>query len=192
MRITIIVTSTILLLSVSIGFPQALGDLARKERERREKIKHESKPITNTDAHKYKGGTITTASSPPGVPLPVDKNLKPAGAEAGGAASDEPTDFRGRPESVWRRTMSDARQKVKDLENEANVLTLKLAGLQTRFYSESDGFKQQQVQREIQKTIYEQDVNRENLVRAQAQLHELDTEARKSGALPGWLTARNP
>jgi hypothetical protein len=186
------VTSTILLLSVSIGFPQSLGDLARKERERREKIKNESKPITNTDAPKYKGGAVTTASSPPGVPLPVDKNPKPAGTEAGGTGHDEPTDLLGRPESYWRRTMSDARQKVKDLENEANVLTLKLSGLRTRFYAESDGFKQQQVQREIQKTIYEQDVNKESLVRAQTRLHELDTEARKSGALPGWLMARNP
>ena len=88
--------------------------------------------------------------------------------------------------------MSDARQKVKELKNEANALTLKLAGLQTRFYRESDGFKQQQIQREIQKTIYEQDVNQENLARAQTRLRELDTEARKSGALPGWLTARNP
>jgi hypothetical protein len=191
MRITIIVTAAILLLSISIGFPQSLGDLARKERERREKIKNESKPITNTDAPKYKDGAITTASSLPGVPLPVVKKPKPAGAEVVGTPPDEPTDFRGRPESFWRQAMSDARQKVKDLENEANALTLKLAGLQTRFYAESDGFKQQQIQREIQKTIYEQDVNRENLVRAQARLHELDMEARKSGALPGWLTSRN-
>jgi len=191
MRLTIAVTASVLILS-SIGFPQSLGDLARKERERREMIKNESKPITNTDAPKYKGGPITTASYPPGASMPVDEKPGPTRAAAGRAAHDKLTDLLGRPESFWRQTMSEARQRVEDLENEANVLTLKLAGLQTRFYAESDGFKQQQIQREIQKTIYEQDVNKANVARAQTRLHELDTEARKSGALPGWLTARNP
>lgn len=181
------VTSMVFLLSFSSAVPQSLGELARKERERRENIKNESKTITNSDAPKYKGGAVTTASSPPGVSMPVDKKAGSALAEAGGAGTDEPTDFLGRPESFWRQTMSDARQKVKDLENEANVWTLKLARLQTAFYAESDGFKQQQIQREIQKTIYDQDAGKENLLRAQTQLHELETEARKSGALPGWL-----
>jgi hypothetical protein len=170
----------VLLLSVLIASPQSLGDLARKERERREKIKSESTPVTNSDAPKYKGGAVTTAS--PGASMRV----RSAAAEGGGAGPDEPTDFLGRPESFWRQTMSDARQKVKDLENEANVLTLKLGSLQTAFYAESNGFKQQQIQREIQKTIYEQDAGKENLLRAQTQLLELETEARKSGALPGW------
>jgi hypothetical protein len=191
MRLTIAVTASVLIFS-SIGFPQSLGDLARKERERREMIKNESKPITNTDAPRYKGGPITTVSSPPGASMPVDEKPGPTRAAAGWAAHDKLTDLLGRPESFWRQTMSEARQRVEDLENEANVLTLKLAGLQTRFYAESDGFKQQQMQREMQKTIYEQDVSKENLARAQTRLRELDTEARKSGALPGWLRARNP
>jgi len=192
MRVTITVTSTVLFLATSIVFPQSLEDLARKERERREKIKEEPKPIKNPDTPKYKGGAITTTSPPPGTSMSVKKKPGPAESEAGSAGPDEPTDLLGRPERFWRQTMSDARQKVKDLENEANVLTLKLAGLQTQFYTESDGFKQQEVQRKIQKTIYEQDVNQENLARTRTRLQDLETEARRSGALPGWLTARNP
>jgi hypothetical protein len=186
MRVTA-VTSTVLLLSVSIASPQSLGDLARKERERREKIKNAATPITNIDVPKYKGGTITTASPPPAASTAADKKPGSTGPAAGRAAPDEPTDLLGRPENFWRKTLSEARQKVKDLENEANVLTLKLAGLRTRFYAESDGFKQLQIQREIQKTIYEQETGKENLARNRTQLHELETEARKSGALPGWI-----
>jgi hypothetical protein len=192
MRAAFVVTSTILLLSASIGSPQSLGDLARRERERRERIKNESKPVTNIDAPRYKSGAITTASPSPGTPMPVDRKPEPSGNDAVGVGPNEPTDLLGRPESFWRRTMSDAHKKVKELENEASALALKLSGLQTRFYGESDGFKQQQVQREIQKTIYEQDLNKENRARVQTRLQELETEARKSGALPGWLTGRNP
>jgi len=50
--------------------------------------------------------------------------------------------------------MADARQRVTQLENEGNVLVLKRADLQNSFYKESDGFKQQAIQREIQKTLF--------------------------------------
>jgi hypothetical protein len=96
-------------------------------------------------------------------------------------------DFQGRPESYWRQTMADARQKVVDLENESNVLVLKFNDLQNRFYREDNGFKRLEIQREMQKTIYEQDKNKENLANAKTALTDLETEARKSGALPGWI-----
>ena len=76
---------------------------------------------------------------------------------------------------------------MKDLENESNVLVLKLNDLQNRFYREDNGFKQQEIQREIQKTIYEQDQNKKNLGLARDALIDLEKEARKSGALPGWI-----
>jgi hypothetical protein len=83
--------------------------------------------------------------------------------------------------------MAEARQKVKDLENEANVIILKISSLQTQFYSESDGFKREGIGREIQKCFYEQDRNKEELAKAKDILQDLEKEARKSGALPGWI-----
>jgi hypothetical protein len=96
-------------------------------------------------------------------------------------------DFEGRPESFWRSSFADARKKVQDLENEANVIVLRIADLQNRFYREDDGFKQQTIQREMQKGFYEQDLNKQNLAKARDALQALEKEARKSGALPGWI-----
>ena len=84
--------------------------------------------------------------------------------------------------------MSEARQRVKDLENEKNVLILKQNRLENGFYREDNGFKREGIQREIQKTFYEQDLNRENLRKARDALEDLLKEARKSGALPGWIS----
>jgi hypothetical protein len=178
---------------------QSLGDLAKKEKERREKLQAQDKVITNDDTGKYKSGAVTTVSLPPGAEKPAndkagdqaDSPAASAGQKTQTVDPDEPVDFEGRPESYWRQTFADARKKVKDLENEANVLTLRIADLQNQFYRESDGFRQQQIQREIQKSFYEQDLNKTNLAKSKDQLQELEKEARKSGALPGWLLEKH-
>ena len=175
--------------SAAVAGAQSLGDLARKEKERREKIKQQVKVLTNDSASQYEGGAVTTGTIP--KPAAADDSGKPSEKpSAKSKEPDEPTDFQGRTESFWRQTFLDARKRVTDLENEANVITLRIADLQNRFYAESDGFKQQEIQREIQKSFYEQDQNKENLAKARQQLADLETEARKSGALPGWITPR--
>jgi hypothetical protein len=174
------------------GDSESLADLANKEQQRRAKITSETKVITNDDSEKYKDGAVTTGTIPA---EPSDENT---GAESAGsgtdasakglkADSDEPVDLLGRPESFWRQTMTDARKQVKDLENQADVLVLKLNDMQNKFYSEDNGFKQQQIQTEINKTFYEQDLIKDNLAKAKDQLQDLEKEARKSGALPGWI-----
>jgi hypothetical protein len=194
--ISCIFSGLLLLAAASAAYSQSLADLAKKEKERRQAVKTATKVITNDQAAKYHqppisivGSTSTTGSDQAGT----EKTA--GGGEAGAAAAkdkdkelvEEPVDFQGRPESFWRQTFTDARQKVQDLENEGNVLTLKYTDLQNRFYREDNGFKQQEIQREMQKTIYEQDMNKENLTKAKASLADLENEARKSGALPGWI-----
>ncbi len=182
--------------AVSASYPQSLAELAEKEKARRQEIRDESKVITNAEAGKYSTGPVTTVSlpSPPAANAESEaaKHASETRAAADQVAPDEPVDFEGRPESFWRKTMADARQKVKDLENEQNVLTLKQADLQFRFFREDDGYKREGIQRDIQKAYYEQDLNKENLTKAKEALEDLEKEARKSGALPGWIESRAP
>ncbi len=195
-RKTIVGFVTVLLLCGTAAYGQSLADLAKKEKERREQVKKDVKVITNVEAAKFHNVPVTVAAQPPSVPEGKMESGKDADAADKAAAkkpaNDEPTDLLGRPESFWRQTMADARKKIKDLENDSNVLILKLNDLQNQFYRESNGFKQQDIQAEIQKTLYEQSVNKENLEKAKDALADLEKEARKSGALPGWLTAREP
>ncbi len=187
-----IICIVFLLMAAISAQSQSLGELGKKEKERRAKVKQDVKVLTNQDADKFKNAPITTGT--PATPsdssaATEDNAATPPNTEAKPAkpADDEPHDLKGRTEGYWRQTLADARQKVKDLENQGNVLTLRLSDLQNQFYRESDGFKQQDIQREIQKTFYEQDLNKQNQEAAKAQLSDLENEARKSGALPGWL-----
>jgi hypothetical protein len=191
-----ILTAVFFIAIASTAYSQSLADLANKEKSRREEIKSDPKVITNEETAKYASGAVTTVELP-APPSPKSDSEKKESATASQLQTDkldpdEPVDFQGRPESFWRNTMADARQKVKELENEANVLTLKLSDLHTQFYRMDDGFRRETVQREIQKTYYEQDLNKENLAKAKDGLQDLEKEARKSGALPGWLTSQNP
>ncbi len=169
---------------------QSLADLAKQEKERRAKVKADAKVITNNarakDAATTEAETIAPKQSDKAA-IPADGKPKPDKQ-----ADDEPKDLFGRTESFWRQTFSDARKRVKDLEDESRVLQLKVNDLQNKFYAEASGFKQQDIQREIQKSFYEQDQNKQNLVKARAELQQLEVEARKSGALPGWIDGRTP
>lgn len=182
----------LILLFSAAGFSQSLADLAKKEKERRAQLQAAGKTITEADALKSKGGAVSTAQpSEIRAPAAGEPAEASTGTAAGQQAGDEPLDFQGRPESYWRQTMAEARGLVASLENERNVLILRLNELQTKFYQEADGFKQQQIQQEIQKTLYAQDLNKSELAKAQKQLQDLETEARKSGALPGWLKPKS-
>jgi len=186
------IAAAMMLALAGAALAQSLAELAKKEKERRAQISAQAKTITDANAAKYKGGAVTTGT-PAAAPPTASAEKKPPAAQGTSPAdpaepaSDEPVDFQGRPESYWRQTFADARARVAALDNEANVLTLKLADLQNKFYQEADGFRQQQIQREIQKSIYEQDVNKQELANARQQLQALEIEARKSGALPGWI-----
>lgn len=165
------------------GYSQSLGDLAKKEKERREAI-GQVRVITGEQAAKYSTGQAEEPAAP--EPAPPAEKQAAAGAAAK-ADPDEPVDFEGRPESFWRKTMAEARLAVKDLERERDTLVLKVNQLQDQFYKQSDGFRREDIQRELQKSYYLQDVNKENLAKARTALEDLEKEARKSGALPGWI-----
>jgi hypothetical protein len=194
-QLVALLTVVFSLLMASAAYSQSLSDLADKEKARREAIKGNSKVITNEGTTKYSGGAVTTGepTSPPASKSDSEKQGVEASPQthADKTDPDEPVDFQGRPESYWRKTMAEARQAVKDLENESNVIILKLNSLQDQFYKMDDGFKRETIQRDIQKTFYEQDLNKENLAKAKNALQDLENEARKSGALPGWLTPSN-
>ena len=80
--------------------------------------------------------------------------------------------------------MAEARQKVKDLTNEANVIVLKIADLQNKFYSMDDGFKTRRCSAGNSKVVLRAGPQQAKPGKGKAELQDLENEARKSGALP--------
>jgi hypothetical protein len=174
-----------LFLATSMTYAQSLGDLANKEKQRREGIQND-KVITAEEAAKYKSEPAPTQLTDKAVEPKSDKESASVNPPSI-ADQDESVDFQGKPESYWRKIMAEARQNIKDIENAGNVLALKLNDLQNQINAASDSFKREAAQREFQKYLYEQDINKEKLAKAQETLQNLENEAKKSGALPGWV-----
>jgi hypothetical protein len=195
-KIAVLLPIAFLIAFVSASYAQqSLADLAKQEKERREEVKN-NRVITSDEVAKYKSESQASTAIPeqPAGAAQSEKHGSEAANKSGtnNPGANEPTDFEGRPESYWRKTMAEARQKVKELTNAADVLVLKIAELKNKFYRTDDGFRREDVQREVQKSYYEQDLNKQNLDKAKAELQDLENEARKSGALPGWLAPGNP
>ena len=189
-RITMLLPMALFISFVSAAYSQSLADIAKKEKERRNELK-DVRVVTEEEAAKFRSQTPAEPAPTDQASGSVDPSRKDGDAAVKSPAdkpdSDEPTDFQGRTESFWRKTMGEARQKVKDLSSEATVIVLKIADLQNQFYKIDDGFKRETIARDLQKTYYEQDKNKEELEKAKAALQDLENEARKSGALPGWV-----
>ncbi len=186
------VMSAFLLATAGAAYSQSLAELAKKEKERREKITAQNKVIKYQEAPK-------TASEAPQVQTAAPKSAADKPAKEGETkpekeaapkvdpAAAEPVDFNGKPESYWRKAAADARKKIKDLEDEGKNLILQVADLRNQVAAESDGFKQKQLQRDLNNAVFFQNLNETRLTAAKEKLADLLADARKSGALPGWL-----
>lgn len=102
------------------------------------------------------------------------------------AALDRETAMYGKPESQWRETMSGARDRLMQLEEEVKKLTSQRNALQLQ-YNRTNGTRRGPINDALIKTSTELYTNRQNLEQARETLQSLQKEARSSGALPGWI-----
>src|SRR2546430_3091236 len=96
---------------------QTLADIARKERERRQRV-HSAVVVTN-------GATTTTAAS-------TSSTAATPSTPAAAAKPTGPTDNKGRDEKYWRTQFQKARNDLKATEDKAHLLDLKIKDLNTQ------------------------------------------------------------
>jgi len=191
-----VVLTIVLYLAGGMAYARSLGEHAMEEQKRREGVSADR---------------VTTFYYNPPPVMPVKENSKEASAddeyasdetenprdadaeelEASDSSPEEAgryeiTDLRGNNEAYWRKTMSDARNLVKQLEEEASALTLRRNALQLQL-STANGSRRGLIRDDIDKIVIEQDTNRKNLEEARGELQSRHNEARSSGALPGWV-----
>ena len=158
---------------------QSLGDLAREEQKRREAV-----PAERTTTIYFTPSAVLNeeASTDGGENEDAEENGEKSAKET---VLNEITDLRGNNESYWRNAMSEARSRVRQLEDEEKDLASKRNELQLQFIR--TGARPAPLMGEIDKTIEAQELNKKNLGQARKELQSLRDEARSSGALPGWL-----
>jgi mannose-6-phosphate isomerase-like protein (cupin superfamily) len=153
--------------------------------------------ITNDSLVKdTKKGRVSTAAPAKSGPTP-----RPAAAAAGSsaqpgpataAAATPPPTAVGSPntadEAMWKDRAHRAHQRVEDLKAQVAALDTESKRLENEFYRWDDGqYRDRVIKPQWDKAREDLETSKRQLTAAEAELADLPEQARKAGALPGWL-----
>jgi hypothetical protein len=170
---------------VSYAEDSALVKAAKAEKERRAKTEAK-KTLTNQDVEEIRKKQPTTGIE---TAAPGDETKTTEGeAKDAGKDKDKKKEDSENGEAYWHqrkqdvdKNLEDAKSRVEQIQSEINTLT-------AAFYAESDGVGQRPViEQERTERLKALEVAKQDLANAQAESDGLEDEARKAGALPGWV-----
>ena len=168
----------------ALAFGSEVADMAKKERERRHKISTPAKVFTNKDIADFKAkNKDSDTSSDEAV------SSEESSSDEGEASTEDygtPGD-NSRDENYWRNRFKEATNNVGTLQAKADQLQKTINGLLLNVsnYEATAAGPQLNAQLGDMKNQLEQ-VNNE-LSTAKKALDDLQDEARKAGADPGWV-----
>ena len=182
----IIVGISLPLFLTSVLSSQSLVELAKKEKERREKLKgQKGTVVTNVDLTNIKRGPALTTSRQPGD--------TEAGARAG-ESSDlssldkaEPSGTRSRTSVATgadraepqQKTPDELERKWKSAREQVGLLTTSMNGLWQEFYSMDDMSSREKIQRQISETSLRLQKAKEEEARVRKEYQAVRTATRK-------------
>ena len=162
---------------------QSLGELAKKEAERRKAAPPAKKVYTDDDLKK-----ITV----PGAVTPVaDPAAKPADAAAGksGDAAKGDKDKAETPpgEAEWRAKMTAAREGLRRSEMFAEALQSRINGLTADFTARDDPYQRALIADDRQKALAELEQVKKDIETGKKRITDIEEEARRANVPPGWI-----
>jgi len=195
MRLTLLSILVLLVAAPAVSRAQSLGEVAKREEEKQEKKKKSGKPpakvkvYTDEDlkkARENESGALTV--------LPENGNL-----ESGTVSSsddDEVVSGEGRPvggrrrtETYWRDRATRLRDAVTEADGKVKDLEARIAALRNDMnpINTQDPNRLQTRDRELQEATDGLDAARRAADAARKALADLEEEARRAGAMPGWV-----
>lgn len=174
---------------------QSLGDLAKKEQERRKTAPSATKTYTNDDLKKMPPlppqapGTDPAAKTGDKDPAKAEDAAKPGDpakpgdAKADGAKPAEPA----KDEAYWRGRMTAAREDVRRNEMFRDALQTRINALSADFSSRDDPYQRATIADDRQKALAELERVNKEIESGTKQIADIEEEARRAGVPPGWL-----
>ena len=162
-----------------------LGEIARKEQERRKGTKTPTKVLTNDDL-----------KSPPPAPAadasrPASEGAKPAApaAQAENKKSGKDTDDAAAPkgEQEWRARITAARDELHRNEVFVEALQSRINALTTDFAARDNPIERAQIADDRQKALADLERVKAEVEKGKKLIADIEEEARKAGVPPGWL-----
>jgi hypothetical protein len=185
-----ILAATLLTFAVPVC-AQSLGDLAKKEQERRKASPPAAKTYTNEDLKRLTPMPGFVAPSPkaedpakPGPAKPGDPS-KPTEVK-----SDAPVAGAGsapKDEAYWRGRITTAKEDIRRNEMFREALQTRINALSADFAGRDDPFQRAKIADDRQKALAETDRVTQEIAKATKAVADIEEEARRAGVPPGWL-----
>lgn len=152
-----------------------LGEVARKEQERRKTVQGKGKVITNKD--------LPPSAQKPASPAPP--GAEPAERKPAEEARPESKDEKD--EAWWRQRIMQARDSLRRSELFLEALQSRINALSADFVNRDDPAQRARIAEDRQKALAELDRVKTEITQQKQQIEEIEEEARKAGVPPGWL-----
>jgi hypothetical protein len=171
---------------------QSLGELAKKEQERRKASPPAAKVYTNDDLKKI---TVPGATAEEPKDTKDTKDTKdskdPKDTKDPAAAKDakEAKDSADAPkdEAAWRARMTAAREDVRKGEMFRDALQSRINGLSADFSARDDPYQRAQIADERQKALAELARVNTDIDKAKKLITDIEEEARRANVPAGWI-----
>ena len=176
-----LVAAALLALAVPVH-AQSLGEIAKREAERRKALPAAVKTYTNEDLKKLS-------------PMPSDTPGKSADP-AKGADPAKPTEIKpdaalppeaAKDEKYWRGRLTAVKEDIRRNEAFRDALQVKIDALAADFSSRDDPAARAKIADDRQKALAELSRLNADIEKATKQITEIEDEARRAGVPPGWL-----
>lgn len=168
----------------------SLADIARRQKQQREREGKKSSLGVISNETLRKGDAKDAKAPKGGAKAKATPTPSPHAAPAAAPAPSVPEwrDLKGRSEADWRRMMTGVRDRVSAAENRVKSLEADARRYENDFYAWSDGnYRDRVIRPAWDQARTELASARKDLEAARGQLADLEEEARKSNAPPGWL-----
>jgi len=159
--------------------PPSLVELARQERERRQKITQPVRLITNRDLHRLSHARVTTSRNPSGSTLLPDK----VEVVEKSAVAESPT------REELAAAFAEARLNYQNAVSNNLVLQLRINNLRNAFATADDGSRNGLIQAQLQEAAQRLGESQEQIDQARQVIADLEVEAAEAGLLPGEIKA---
>jgi hypothetical protein len=168
---------------------QSLGDVARREAERRKVVPAAGKVYTG-DTLKPDPLSRPAASTPPGEEQAAAAAPSPSGAEGEAskpAAAPESPAAPQQDEKHWRDRIQAERDALQRAEMFSEALQSRINALSTDFASRDDPAQRSQIATDRQKALAEIDRVKQEIQQHTKNVATIQEEARRAGVPAGWV-----
>jgi hypothetical protein len=174
----LIVAALVLIGVANVATAQSLGDVAKKEEQRRKTVKSPGKVYTNDQLK---------ADPTPSVPATSANGTTnaPAATAPAPAPSDDSAD-KG-DEKTWRKRIADARDALQRSQAFADALQSQLNALTTDFVNRDDPAQRQQIANKRDAAMAELERVKKEVAAQNKAITDIQEQARRAGVPAGWV-----